>query len=138
MCPALDRPDWLVSFLILVTIAAGASTAITLGLAAPGTSMVLNFFKKEYWLGGSVVGITFCFLGVRLTNGMNTAFRQSMRTVRDHVRWLVANDPQLLGSPPGQYSRELVAEKVREIVIDILCCNNYREDARFVQDLGLN
>jgi hypothetical protein len=35
--------------------------------------------------------------------------------------------------------REQVAARVREIVIDTLCCEkSYREDARFVEDRGLS
>jgi hypothetical protein len=39
---------------------------------------------------------------------------------------------------PPQWSHERIALKTREIVCDVLGCNDrYREDARFVEDLGL-
>jgi hypothetical protein len=53
-------------------------------------------------------------------------------------RWIVAHAPQIVNAPPGQWSRQQVSERVRSITIDILGCEKeYREDARFVQDLGL-
>jgi acyl carrier protein len=45
---------------------------------------------------------------------------------------------KVVQSQPGQWSRLQVAEKIREIVIEVLACaKEYREDAQFVKDLGL-
>jgi hypothetical protein len=124
-------------FLIVAGLVAGAGAATALALAPPGKSLLLNLSKQLYGLVGIAVAICGLCLGFRLTNKMTTAFPAELATIRGHVRWLVANNPQLLGAPPGQWSRELVAEKVRGIVIDQLGVKNYREDARFVEDLGL-
>jgi acyl carrier protein len=60
------------------------------------------------------------------------------QTVGDLARFLTANDPGLLAAPP-EWSHERIALKVREIVGEVLGCEDrYREDARFVEDLGMD
>ena len=60
------------------------------------------------------------------------------QTVGGLARFLAANDPRLLAAPP-EWSHERIALKVQEIVCEILGCEDrYQEDARFVQDLGLD
>ena len=61
----------------------------------------------------------------------------SLTTVGDLSRWLVAQAPEIAGAPPGQWTREQIAEKVRCIIIDQLGCGNYSKSADFVKDLGL-
>jgi acyl carrier protein len=49
----------------------------------------------------------------------------------------MAHKPDLAGLVRGRWTREQVAARVREIVIEQLdCASSYREDASFVQDLG--
>jgi 23S rRNA U2552 (ribose-2'-O)-methylase RlmE/FtsJ len=51
----------------------------------------------------------------------------------------VAHEAQVLGAPPGQWSREQISEKIRKICVDVLECEKiYREDADFVKALGLS
>ncbi len=45
-------------------------------------------------------------------------------TPRDLIELVMAK-----ARPPGPWSREQVSSKVREIVIEVLGCTNYREDA---------
>jgi hypothetical protein len=62
-----------------------------------------------------------------------------LATIGGFSRWIVAHGPEIVGAPPGQWSRERIAEKVREIVIDQLGCEKvYHEDANFVNELGLS
>jgi hypothetical protein len=61
-----------------------------------------------------------------------------MTNIGQLSRWIVANAPDVVKAPPGQWSREQVSEIIREIVIDMLGCEKeYREDAQFVKDLGM-
>jgi hypothetical protein len=130
LCPKLVRSGTLDGILLLSSIGAGIGTGIAISRAHSGTNVLA-------WLAGIAVGIFVLRVGDHFTCERTSSFPQNLRTVRGHVGWLVANNPQSIGAPPGQWSREQVSEKVREIVIDSLRCDNYREDARFVQDLGL-
>jgi acyl carrier protein len=130
--PVLVRPRWLVNSLFAVSLAAAVATCLALFLA---TGM------RMWEVSGSIgvsVGLLVLIIGLILTMQKATAFPPRLRTVRGMARWLVANNPELIRAPPGQWSREQVAEKVREIVMDQLGLDNYREDARFVEDLGMN
>jgi hypothetical protein len=117
--------------LLFSSIGIGVGTGIAISKVHSGLSLLA-------WLAGFAVGIFALRLGDHLTGEMENTFPQSLRTVRGHVGWIVANAPPSIGALPGQWSREQVSEKVREIVIVQLACDNYREDARFVQDLGMN
>jgi hypothetical protein len=51
----------------------------------------------------------------------------------------VAHKPDLAGSAPGKWTREQVAARVREVVIEQLdCAQTYREEASFIQDLDMD
>ena len=64
-------------------------------------------------------------------------FPPLVATVGDLARWIMAHKPDLAGLVRGRWTREQVAARVREIVIEQLdCASSYREDASFVQDLG--
>ena len=53
-------------------------------------------------------------------------------------RWVVVNAPESVQAKAGPWSREQVSEMIREVVIEVLGCEKeYREDANFVNDLGL-
>jgi acyl carrier protein len=136
--PHLVRPRWLVNSLFAVSLTAAIAIYVALSLAAATRSVGLNLIREcGCWVGLAGGGAAL-WIGFLLTKQKATEFPPRLRTVRGLARWLVANNPQLLGAPPGQWSREQVAEKVREIVVDHLGAKNYREDARFVEDLGLN
>jgi hypothetical protein len=82
--------------------------------------------------------VTFGWLAVLATSSMCIEFQPSVATMGNLSRWVVVNAPDVVKASPGQWSREQVSEIVREIVIDILCCDKeYREDAHFVKDLGM-
>jgi acyl carrier protein len=129
--PKLIRSGLGDGLLLLSSIGIGVGTGVAFSRAHSGISVLA-------WLAGFAVGAFALRLGGHLTREMKNTFPQSLRTVRGHVGWIVANAPPSIATPPGQWSREQVSEKVREIVIDQLACDNYREDAQFVQDLGMN
>ena len=50
----------------------------------------------------------------------------------------MAHKTDLARTAPGKWTREQVAARIRDITIEQLgCAVTYREDASFVQDLGL-
>jgi hypothetical protein len=59
-------------------------------------------------------------------------------TAGDLSRWIVAHKSNMAEVPPGKWTREQVAARVREILIEQLGCErNYCEDARLIEDLGM-
>ncbi len=114
----LVRPKWLTLLLLTMLIFGAIATAA--------------------FLPGFLFLILFGWLAFFSTRRLQIEFRPSLATVAHLSRWLVATAPQLVNAPPGQWSREQVAEHIRQIVIDILPCEKtYRENAHFVKDLGM-
>jgi acyl carrier protein len=80
---------------------------------------------------------------VKIVMSVEEAFRinisdaeaESILTPRHLIELVMA---KVVQSQPGQWSRQQVAEKIHEIVIEVLACEKqYREDAEFVKDLGM-
>lgn len=120
--PELERPNWLVGGLALV-LAAAAGGAWRLGL--PG------------WIGA--LGVVFLWAGLlTLTKPLRTEFPSSCRTAGELARLLVAHAPALFAPRGRVWTREEVAETVRRLTIEHLGLKpqDYREDARFVEDFG--
>jgi acyl carrier protein len=136
--PNLVRPRWLEYSMIAASLAAFIVVSLALPHFHSGKSLWLNFLTQCNWLMGLVAAIVLLKIGYLTTRSMKTAFPAHLTTARGLTRWLVANHPGLIGAPPGQWSREQVAEKMREIVIEQLGVENYREEARFVEDLGMD
>ncbi|MFN7137725.1 MAG: hypothetical protein ACK4UN_00120 [Limisphaerales bacterium] len=125
----LVRPEWLPILLFSVSVVAGFVATIAIN---PGT--ILGMFST---LAGTCAAIG--FLGVKLTETCRTEFPKDMRTVGEFSRWLIGRNPKLVDDQRSVWTREQIAARVREIVVDILGCEkDYREDARFIQDLGMD
>jgi acyl carrier protein len=135
----LVRPRWLDGAMFAGILGGGTATALFAAWHPVSSShFVLNLLTASPVLAGIIFAFLFGWSCLRLTQGLRYEFKPSVTTVAGLSRWVVANAPNLVQAPPGQWSREQVAEKIREIVIDQLGCEkNYREDAHFVEDLGL-
>lgn len=136
----LVRPEWLGKLIIVGMFGGGATVAIYLAWHPVSSRyFVLNLLAGSPVIAGVAFVILFGWLSFRMTRRFCNEFRPSLTTVAELSRWIVANGPQVVEAPPGEWSREQVAEKVREIIIDQLGCEkDYREDANFVKDLGLS
>ena len=78
------------------------------------------------------------FLARAATRACCVEFPPQEATAGDLSRWIVAHKTDLAASTPGKWTREQVAARIRDITIEQLgCAETYREDASFVQDLGL-
>jgi acyl carrier protein len=103
------------------------------------TSLATNLAFGSAVISGALFLATYGWLAFFVTRRTRIEFRPSMKTLGHLSRWIVANGPQLVDAPPGEWSREQVSENVRQIVIDSLGCEKeYREDAHFVKDLGMS
>jgi acyl carrier protein len=126
------RPDWAVGFIVIVAIFGGAATAVIFVLASR-----LEFgLMIPLW---AIFGGLLAWIGCFATRFMRTEFQPSLATVGDLSRWIVVNAPHAVQAEPGKWNRQHVSETVRQIVIHHLGCEKeYREDARFVEDLGMD
>jgi len=127
--PSLERPGWLQ---IIICFCSIIFAFLILMKIEHRNSSVVVFVT---WILAFSVAAWVCFF---LTRRLVSSFPKSHSTVEQLVNFLVARNPQLLKVEQKKWSREQVAAVVREIVIENLCCDNYREDARFVEDLGLS
>jgi hypothetical protein len=86
----------------------------------------------------SITAVGMGFLAKAATRAGCAEFPPQAATVGDLSRWIVAHKTDLVPSTPGKWTREQVAARIRDIAVEQLgCAETYREDASFVQDLGL-
>ena len=130
--PRLVRPKWLANLLLVCCIALAVSVAVLLfrhGLGEHRGALFITALLTAVGTG---------FLAEAATRACRVHFQPQVATVADLSRWVMAHKPDLAGSAPGKWTREQVAARVRHIVIEQLnCALTYREDASFVQDLGM-
>lgn len=86
-------------------------------------------------LGGFIVML----LGMLAARAAATEFPPAIATVGGLAQWIRTHKPDLADKSQRAWTREQIAAHIREIVIAHLDCESrYREDARFIQDLGLS
>jgi hypothetical protein len=136
----LIRPIWLRALIFAVMLVGGISVAVLLTWhPVPSRNNLINMAYEMPFSSGFLFFGAFGCVAFLATREMRTDFWPSMTNVGQFSRWIVANSPDLVKTPPGQWSREQVSEITRLIVIDLLACEKeYREDANFVKDLGLS
>jgi hypothetical protein len=128
--PRFVRPSWLIGLICLGSFA----LAIASTLVFVHRDVVMELIPIVGF--AAMVGAWFCLW---LTKGMCCELDSSVATVGDLSRWVVARGPSFIALEPSKWTREQIAERVREVVIGQLgCVDRYREDARFVQDLGVS
>lgn len=77
-------------------------------------------------------------LGYWVTRPVHRAFPSSYSTVGQLAENLTGLAPKLFEPTGPAWTRAEVASAVRAIVVDFLDCEmTYREDAHFVEDLGM-
>ena len=137
--PEMVRPKWLVGLLFALSIAAGMAAMVCVARNSNSASFIVNLMAVSPLITAGIVAISFGCILSRLTHELRYEFKPALTTVGGFSRWIVANGPEIVGAPPDEWSREQIAEKVREIVNDQLGCEKiYQEDALFVKDLGLS
>jgi hypothetical protein len=130
--PSLVRPKWLVNLLVACCIALGLAIAVLIFRHGPWEHRGTLFFTAF------VTAIGTGFLARAATRACCVEFPPQAATVGDLSRWIVAHKTDLSPSTPGKWTREQAAERIRDITVEQLgCAETYREDASFVQDLGM-
>lgn len=135
----LVRPGWLHKTIVALIFAGGATVWFCLAMRPAAFSNNLYAFATTSPFGVAVAFMVAwgCLLFF-LTRSLKLEFKSNMKTVGHFSRWVLAFGPDAVKTPPGEWSREQVAEAVKAIVVDILGCGKeYHEDAQFVKDLGM-
>jgi acyl carrier protein len=130
--PILVRPKWLVHLLVVCSIALGIAVAVLIFRHGLWEHRGALFFTAI------ITALGTGFLARAATCACCFEFPPQAATMGDLSRWILAHKMNLVSSTPGKWTREQVAARIRDITIEQLgCAKAYREDASFVQDLGL-
>src|SRR5262249_42255527 len=126
--PELVRPDWLKALLLLLIALAGLIAFLSCANS-----------KVPPWLSALLALAATVYVGVAATKPWRTEFPKELGPVGALARWIMTRKANLAAPEATSWTRDQVAARVREIVLNVLACESaYREDARFVQDLGLS
>lgn len=123
--PLLDlvRPTWLFSLLSFATIAMGIATFVTFG--SNNFALLLSLLMSS----------AFGYSAAVLTRPLKRNFRRGYAQAGDLAKHLTLHSPH---SFKKEWTREEVAQLVRQIIIDETGVNNFTDDSRFVQDMHLD
>ena len=131
--PALVRPPRLVNALLVACLALGVGDAVGLTYAVRSFS-----WSTAAWCGG-ITAVVAGLVAHAATRSQCLEFPALIATVGGLARFVTAYRVETGEKEPLSWPREQVAERVRAIVIEQLdCADAYREDASFVQDLGMD
>ena len=126
--PKLVRPAKLICLLAAACLATGAYLGVRFG-ASVENGIVIALF--------TAVGCA--FPANFLTKPLYLSFPKEAATAGELARWIRRHKPGLANCSQRAWTRAEIANTVRGIVVDVLnCSDQYEEDARFIQDLGLS
>lgn len=125
--PDLARPGWLFSLLSLVTVVT-AVTVFQYTRVVSGSNQ-LAFFASV--LGAGAVG----YVGALLTRPLKREFRHKFGHVGELTNHLVLNSPHTFKQ---EWTRDEVAQRVREIIIDEIGVSDFTEDSHFINDMHID
>lgn len=125
--PDLVRPAWLFSLLCLATLA----TALVVFDYSRHT---FGSLQTAFWLSLLAL-ITFAYFSALLTRSLKTHFRSKYQHAGEVANYLAIHAPHTFKK---EWTREEVAQLVRQIIIDETGVTDFTEDSRFVQDMHLD
>ena len=127
--PELVRPRWVSAGVLGSSLAAGFGAAAAC-FPEWGSVAVWVFILVAMLAAG---------LAIRLTKPLCTEFPKDLQTIGDLARWVMTHKADLATPTAPAWTRDQVAARVRQIIIDVLGCKpDFSEDANFVKDLGLS
>ena len=127
--PDLVRPTWLRDSIVAVAFLAGAATPLA-------TWKLMNF--PGILATALATAVATACIEVIATRAFAIDFPRNLETIGDLARWVMGHKADLATPQTSAWTRAQVAARVREIVVNSLGCeSSYREDARFVKDLGM-
>jgi acyl carrier protein len=127
--PFLVRPTWVVCLFTVLSVSAGLLIVVEL---LPLFNIVSTIL--------AIAVICVCgAIAASVTQPFCTEFPKKIQTVGDLSRWVMAHKSDLADATPTGWTREQIAARVREIIVDQLVVKpDFSEDANFVKDLGLS
>ena len=127
--PLLDlvRPPWLCSLLSFATIATAIATFIYSHLTFGNTDLAL--------LLSLLMFIAFGYGTAVITRPLKRNFRRGYAQAGDLAKHLALHSPHRFRK---EWTREEVAQLVRQIIIDETGVDNFTDDSRFVEDMHLD
>jgi len=127
--PAWVRPNWLNALLFGSSLLAGLFVAVFATGHVSGTTAIWIFMGVTILIAG---------LALRVTQPLCVEFPKELGTIGDLARWVMTHKPDLATATVPAWTRDQIASRVREIIVDVLGCKpGFSEDASFVKDLGL-
>lgn len=130
LAPAMVAPAWLWWAVIGGTLTGAAATLALITHQLDFSSAVVFTF---------IVAFLLFALGLKLCRVYASEFPSGLSTVGGLALWIRSHKPDLASKSQRAWTREQIAARIREIVVTHLGCEKkYREDARFIQDLGLS
>lgn len=82
-------------------------------------------------------------IGAKIWPGLSgptwlTFIPSPVQSVRDLVEFLVTNEPLAIKGDESEWSRAQVWGVLKRVVMDETLVNDFSEDSRFIEDMGLN
>jgi len=126
--PQLVAPRWMNISALAGSLLAGTFAALAYG-HFDNSLFVGIFLIVSIGTGGIVL---------RLIRPFHKEFPANLQTVGDLARWVMTHKGDLANATTPGWTREQIAARVREIVVDAIGCKpDFSEDANFVKDLGM-
>jgi len=125
--PELVRPSWLTATLHIIT----CCLSIWLGSVLTDNPKSAFFMFLVIW--AILEGLAFI-----ITQPFARCWPNKATTPRQLAEYFTMNHPDDLVAAGEKLTREQIAETVKSITCEYCSPKDYREDARFVQDLGLD
>ena len=127
--PNLVRSGWVV----------GASSVFSLSIGLAVIVALWPMFSTVLIILAIAVACVSGAIAASLTKPLCAEFPKELQTVGDLARWVMAHKPDLANGTASGWTREQVAVRVSEIIVEYLGCKpDFSEDANFVKDLGLS
>lgn len=126
--PNLVHPNWVGAVVLGGSVLTGLFVAVL---------AIHEFDTIGIWIF-IVATIATAAIGIQSTKPLRTEFPKELQTVGDFSRWAMTHKSDLAHTTPSGWTRDQVAARVREIIVDVLGCKpDFNENARFIEDLGL-
>jgi hypothetical protein len=125
--PNLARPFWLFS---------------SLSFLSAFTFVIANIYGRHRDAGASTsflfglfAAIAVAYGGAVVSRPLQRNFRKGCESAGELAKYLVVHNP---GSFKQEWTREQIAEVVKEIVIDETAFKDFTEDSHFIKDMHLD
>jgi hypothetical protein len=127
--PQLVRPKWLTTGLFGASVLSGLGATV---LTLPSLTILAFLIFACATIG---IGV----LGAKLTRPFCTEFSKELQTIGDLARWVMTHKSDLADATPSGWTREQITIRVRELIVEQLGVKpDFSDDARFIEDLGLD